>query len=61
MKSHFVEMLPINHYYYYYDDDDDDDDDVSISYVLRLEKMFGLVYSPSERVTTSHHGSQYFC
>ena len=26
--------------------------------MLRLEKMFGLVYSPRERVTTCHHGSQ---
>ena len=25
---------------------------------LRLEKMFGLVHSPRERGTTSHHGSQ---
>ena len=40
------------------DDDDDDDDHVSIHCRLRLEKMFGLVYSPRERGTTSHYGFQ---
>ena len=45
------------YYYYYYDDDDDDDDDAD-PFLVDSGRMFGQVYNPWERVTTSHHGSQ---